>query len=127
MEDYLTQNIPQVGLRVISFNDMSIVVFSWPHTLMDALSQNAFMEAITLTVQGRDDEVLTPAGGDFDYPLVEFGTHPTEEHKLANRRLGVLGFAGFGLGNPGEPRALRAGLVLCRAAGCSNGRSPGRH
>ncbi|KAL7814937.1 hypothetical protein V8C44DRAFT_324877 [Trichoderma aethiopicum] len=98
IDDYLNRDIPQLGLYVVSFRDKTLVVLYWPHTLMDALGKKALLDAWTLMLQGREDEIISPHGGDSD-PLANLGKYPTEPHKLAFWRLSMVGLAQYGLNN----------------------------
>ncbi|TVY83701.1 Transcriptional regulator sdnM [Lachnellula suecica] len=98
LEDYLNTDEPQLGLRIVSFKDKTLVCLSWPHTLMDALGKSALLHAWTLMLQGRGDEIHIPHGAESD-PLAELGKHPTEPHKLASQRMSLFGLAQYGLSN----------------------------
>lgn len=98
LAQYLSKDVPQLGLHIVSFVDRTIVVIYWPHTLMDALGKRAFLNAWVLMLEGRDDEVEAPVGFDTD-PLAELGKHPSEAHKLEKHRLSLLGLASYGMRN----------------------------
>ncbi|KAL6862087.1 hypothetical protein J3F83DRAFT_767708 [Trichoderma novae-zelandiae] len=98
LEDYLNRDIPQLGLHIVSFRDKTLVVIYWPHTLMDAMGKKALLDAWTLMLQGREDEIVPAQGGDGD-PLADLGKSPTETHKLASQRLSVFGLAHYGINN----------------------------
>ncbi|TFB01512.1 hypothetical protein CCMA1212_006195 [Trichoderma ghanense] len=98
LADYLNRDIPQLGLYIVSFRDKTLVVIYWPHTLMDVLGKKALLDAWTLMLQGREDEIVSPQGGDSD-PLADLGKYPTEPHKLASRRLSMFGLAQYGINN----------------------------
>jgi len=98
LDDYLNTDAPQIGLHVVSFKDKTLVCLYWPHTLMDAMGKRALIDAWTLMLQGRADEVLPAHGADVD-PLAELGTSPTEPHKLEAQRISMFGLAQYGLGN----------------------------
>ncbi|KPM45555.1 hypothetical protein AK830_g944 [Neonectria ditissima] len=96
LDDYINSDIPQLGLHIVSFKDATIVSIYWPHTLFDAMGKRALMTAWSFTLQGRQDEILPLCGVDSD-PLEQLGRHPTEAHKLADRRLSTLGMVRYGL------------------------------
>ncbi|RFU77406.1 hypothetical protein TARUN_4823 [Trichoderma arundinaceum] len=98
LEDYLNQDIPQLGLHIVSFKDKTLVTLYWPHTLMDALGKKALLNAWMLMLQGRSNEIVSPQGGDSD-PLADLGKNPTEIHKLAAQRLSMFGLAQYGISN----------------------------
>ncbi|KAL7928930.1 hypothetical protein V8C35DRAFT_284815 [Trichoderma chlorosporum] len=98
LEDYLNRDIPQLGLHIVSFEDKTLIIIYWPHTLMDALGKKALLDAWVLMLQGRSDEIVAPQGGEND-PLANLGKSPTEAHKLATRRLSMFGLAQYGISN----------------------------
>ncbi|KUJ12620.1 uncharacterized protein LY89DRAFT_757174 [Mollisia scopiformis] len=98
LDDYLKGDIPQLGLHIVSFKDKTLVCLYWPHTLMDAMGKSTLLEAWSLMLQGRADEIVTPQGTDID-PLADLGKNPTESHKLVNQRLSMFGLAQYGVSN----------------------------
>jgi hypothetical protein len=98
LDDYLNADIPQLGLHIVSFKDKTLVCLDWPHTLMDAMGKRALLDAWTLMLQGRSDEIVSPQGTNVD-PLADLGKNPTEPHKLAGERLSMFGLAQYGVSN----------------------------
>lgn len=102
-QDYLTKDIPQLGLHVVSFTDKTVVTLYWPHTLMDAMGKRALLDAWMLMLQGRADEVPVPEGRDDGHdPLATLGLSPTEPYVLADKIITVPGMVGYGLRNIGN-------------------------
>ncbi|KAF2179167.1 hypothetical protein K469DRAFT_741698 [Zopfia rhizophila CBS 207.26] len=97
LNDYINADRPQLGLHIVSFKDTTFVSLYWPHTLCDAMGKKAILDAWSLIIQGREDEVRAPHGAEFD-PFTKLGTNPTEEFKLAPRRMGTFELVGYGLG-----------------------------
>lgn len=118
LEDWLTSDRPTLGLHVTSFLDKTMVVLYWPHLTMDAMGQQAVLEGWIKVLDGRENEIATPVGFDYD-PLGEVGKHPTEPHKLASQRMNMLSMVGYGLlnivGLGLSPREIR---MLCIPAVC---------
>ncbi|KFY99647.1 hypothetical protein V498_00599 [Pseudogymnoascus sp. VKM F-4517 (FW-2822)] len=56
LEDYLN-GVPQLSLHITSFDDATLVALSWPHTLMDAMGQQALLHGWSLVLAGRESEV----------------------------------------------------------------------
>ncbi|KAJ9133731.1 LysR family regulatory protein [Pleurostoma richardsiae] len=112
LDDYLNADIPQLGLHIVSFKDKTAVCMYWPHTMMDAMGKRALLDAWMLILNGRGDEVVVPQGADTD-PLAEFGKHPTEPYKLADRHLSLLGLAGYGLSNIINFTKTQENRVVC--------------
>ncbi|CAI4215950.1 unnamed protein product [Parascedosporium putredinis] len=96
INDYLTQDRPQLGLHVTSFADATLVCISWPHTLWDAMGRREFLLAWTSLLAGREDQVLPLNGFDVT-PLSEFCNDPKEEYKLLPKRLSIAQLIIFGL------------------------------
>jgi hypothetical protein len=97
LSDYTQSDIPQLGLHIVSFDDKTLVTMYWLHTLMDAMGKSALLDAWTLILQGREEEVRVPVGVDID-PLEQLGRDPTERHKLEEQRMGIWGMLSWGLG-----------------------------
>lgn len=57
LDEFLANDTPQLSLHVTSFNDATLVGLSWPHTLMDALGQQALLRGWSLVLAGRESEV----------------------------------------------------------------------
>ncbi|KAH6658522.1 hypothetical protein BKA67DRAFT_656711 [Truncatella angustata] len=96
LNHYLDEDIPQIGLHIVSFKDKTLVTLYWPHTLMDALAKQAFLKAWVLVLQDRADEVALPVSAHSD-PLSKLGIHPNEPHKLLAHRMSMLNLVGYGL------------------------------
>lgn len=96
LADYIDVDRPQLGLHIVSFSDTTLVSLYWPHTLFDAMGKKALLDAWTLMIQGREDEVEAPYGTDFD-PLDTLGTDPAQAHRLEGQRMGLLGLLGYAL------------------------------
>ncbi|KAK2729386.1 lysR family regulatory protein [Colletotrichum kahawae] len=103
LNHYLTSDTPQLGLHIISFSDATLVTLYWPHTLFDAFGKKALLDAWVLMLQGRDDEIPSPYGGDapgvdFD-PLAKLGCQPTEPYKLGSQLMSSLSLGAWAIGN----------------------------
>lgn len=98
LDDYTTTDRATLGLHVTTFLDTTCMTLYWPHLAFDAMGKKAILEAWTMALQGRDDEIPLPQGYDSD-PLAELGTQATEPHLLAGRRVGNWGMAGYALRN----------------------------
>lgn len=112
MGEYLNQDIPQLGLCIITFKDKTLVTLYWPHTLMDAMGKKALLNAWTLILQGRDDEVVPPQGDGGD-PLADLGKNPTEPYGLSNRRLSMFSLAKYGIRNIGDFFRTQENRMVC--------------
>lgn len=94
LDDYIYSDRPELGLRVVSFKDKTVVVMHWIHLAFDAMAQKSLFDAWMLTLQGREDEIPEPLAPD-DYVLRDLGKNVTEEHALAGVRVGMLGLVSW--------------------------------
>ncbi|KAM0530012.1 hypothetical protein ACHAPS_000651 [Verticillium nonalfalfae] len=91
---------PQCSFLVTSFTDQTIVTLTWPHTLTSVMGLSSLMEAWSLMVAGREDEIL-PFGGaeeDFMDKLGGEDQDETEPFALQDRLLQGLSLVRFVLG-----------------------------
>ncbi|ORY59544.1 uncharacterized protein BCR38DRAFT_412555 [Pseudomassariella vexata] len=95
LADYLNSDEPQLGVHIVSFDDATLVSISWPHTLFDAGGLKGLLDAWSLVLRGRPDEVLPTHSIESD-PLAELGRNATEPCKVADRQLGQWGMMSFG-------------------------------
>ncbi|KAH7095569.1 hypothetical protein FB567DRAFT_32568 [Paraphoma chrysanthemicola] len=96
-EDYISLDIPQIGLQIMSFDDATLVTITWLHTLLDAMGQDALIRAWIAVLEGRDSDVPDFAGYDTD-PLATLGNtdiSPQEEFVLAPKLLKGLSMLQF--------------------------------
>ncbi|KAL7787061.1 hypothetical protein V8C37DRAFT_274641 [Trichoderma ceciliae] len=112
LEDYLNQDIPQLGLHIMSFKDKTLITLYWPHTLMDAMGKKSLLDAWILMLQGRSSDIVSPQGGDSD-PLANLGKSPTEPYKLADQRLSIFGLAQYGLNNVLDLFRVQENRMVC--------------
>lgn len=57
IEEMIQQNLPQISLHITSFNDATLVALTWPHTMMDAIGQQALLHAWSLVLAGEEKKV----------------------------------------------------------------------
>ncbi|UKZ75596.1 hypothetical protein TrVFT333_003284 [Trichoderma virens FT-333] len=100
ISDYLTSDRPVLGLRVNSFTDKTLVVLQWQHVAFDALGMQYVVEGWSSMLWGKADAIPTPSGFDTDpFDALAQGSRPvTEQHVLADRRVGLGGMLQWGLG-----------------------------
>jgi hypothetical protein len=67
LHDYLSGDVPQLSLHIVSFNNATTVGLSFPHTLMDAMGQQALLRAWSHVLAGREAEVPLVLGAHEDY------------------------------------------------------------
>lgn len=83
LNDYIYSDRPELGLRVVSFKDKTVVVLHWLHLAFDAFAKRSLLDAWVLALEGRDDEIPEPLDPG-TYPLEDLGKNPTEKHALAD-------------------------------------------
>jgi hypothetical protein len=94
LDDYLYTDRPQLGLRVVSFKSSTIVVLHWLHLAFDATAKRSLLDAWTLMLQGKEDEIPEPLAPD-NYVLENVGKNPTKPHVLADRRVSMGGLVSW--------------------------------
>ncbi|KAK2041014.1 hypothetical protein LZ31DRAFT_603027 [Colletotrichum somersetense] len=89
LKDYLYSDRSELGLRIVSFKDSTIIVLHWIHLAFDAVAKRSLLEAWSLALDGKYDEIPEPLLPN-SYPLEALGkTNPP--HVLAHRRMSVFG------------------------------------
>ncbi|KAL8832589.1 MAG: hypothetical protein Q9191_000158 [Dirinaria sp. TL-2023a] len=96
LKDYIYTDHPMLGLHVVSFTDATLITLSWIHVLLDAMGRKALLDAWSLMLQGRDDQVLALYGVETD-PLATLGSRPVEPYRHSCRQLGTWQMMIFGL------------------------------
>ncbi|KAK8086052.1 hypothetical protein PG994_001026 [Apiospora phragmitis] len=106
LEDYLRpdDDTPVLGLHVVTFRDATLVCLRGSHVLFDAMGRRELLDAWSLTLQGRDDEVAPLMERD---PMASLGAQapedtepcalPIEPYKHAEKQLGLRQFITLGL------------------------------
>ncbi|KAG9252705.1 uncharacterized protein F5Z01DRAFT_223297 [Emericellopsis atlantica] len=100
IKDYLTSDRPVLGLRVNSFTDKTVVVLQWQHVAFDALGMQYVVEGWSNMLWGKEADIPTPCDAKSDpFDAIAKGTRTaTEQHVLADRRVGLVGILRWGLG-----------------------------
>lgn len=96
IDDYLYHDRPALGLHIVSLKDATLVTLHWLHIACDAMGMEALVRGWVLAMKGLP--ILGQQGFDND-PLLELGTHPTEEHVLANDRMSSWAMTEYGMRN----------------------------
>ncbi|WYZ36908.1 hypothetical protein EsH8_II_000414 [Colletotrichum jinshuiense] len=94
LDDYISRDIPQLGLHVVSFNNATLVSLNWIHTLFDAMGRQELLAAWTAMLDGREEDIKPFHGFDKD-PLADLGTKSTEENVLVDKLLSKWQMAWF--------------------------------
>ncbi|KAK3290462.1 uncharacterized protein B0H64DRAFT_59197 [Chaetomium fimeti] len=101
LADFIHRDVPQLSLRITSFNDATLVGLSWPHTLMDVMGQQALLRGWSLVLAGREADVPPVLGAREDAICAAadsvVGEMEKEEFHLGKKRLGGFGLVKFGL------------------------------
>lgn len=75
LDDYLTSDLPQLTLNVVSFTDATLVSLCWPHIAADAMSLRDLATAWGLVLAGRESEI-PPMLSSGDDPMASVGKDP---------------------------------------------------
>ncbi|KAM3496829.1 hypothetical protein MY10362_009801, partial [Beauveria mimosiformis] len=62
VDGYVARRLPQLGLRVVSFSDVTLLVVSWPHTALDGGSMRDLLEAWSLALAGKEGSIKPVLG-----------------------------------------------------------------
>ena len=94
-EDYIYSDQPQISAHVVSFDDATLLSFTWGHWILDAMGKAAFLNAFQLVLNGQEEQVPAFRGFDFD-PMEDFGVQvPPVKHVLADKIVKGFGFYSF--------------------------------
>lgn len=85
LDDLLYTDRPVLGLHIVSFTDATLITISCSHVLFDAIGRKDLLDAWSLMLQGREDEILHLHGVETD-PMATLGTHPTEPYRHADQQ-----------------------------------------
>lgn len=85
IEDYLSSDVPQLFIHVVTFTDTTLITVTFPHTLFDAMGLSYFLQAWTAILSGHEDRIPPFLG--FDEDIIEAKTEyvPAEQHVLAKQ------------------------------------------
>lgn len=72
LNDFLNQDVSQLGLHVVTFHDATLVSVTFPHTMCDLLGLQAIVDNWVRVLSGRQDEVV-PLAGVHEDPLARVG------------------------------------------------------
>jgi hypothetical protein len=72
LSDWIYTDKAQLGLRVVNFQDATLVTMTWLHSLLDGMGRRALLDAWIAVLEGRDEDVPEFWGYDFD-PLEKLG------------------------------------------------------
>ncbi|KAH8707556.1 hypothetical protein GQ44DRAFT_817332 [Phaeosphaeriaceae sp. PMI808] len=98
MEDLLSGDIPQISVHITSFTNATLIALMWPHTLMDVMGHQAFVNAWSLVLAGRESEVppLLGAREDKLCAIIDASVEKPEEYMLKSKQLKGLAMLKFG-------------------------------
>ena len=96
LEDYLYSDRPVLALHIVSFTDATLVTLSWTHVVLDGMGRKALLDAWSLMLQGREDEIPPLHGLEVD-PLATLGLNSTDQYKHAGAMFGFWQMVVFGL------------------------------
>ncbi|GJC90025.1 transcriptional regulator sdnM [Colletotrichum liriopes] len=98
LNDYLYTDRSELGLRIVSFKNATVIVLHWIHLAFDAIAKKPLLEVWPLALKGKRDEIVKPLPLDA-YALEDVGKTSTKPHVLADRQMSVFGIAWWVLRN----------------------------
>lgn len=83
LDDYLSADIPQLAIHVVTFTDTTLITVTFLHTVFDAMGLRYFLQAWTDVLSGAEDTIPPFLG--FDEDTIEIKTEdvPPEQHVLS--------------------------------------------
>ncbi|KAL8791123.1 MAG: hypothetical protein Q9195_006067 [Heterodermia aff. obscurata] len=96
LDDYISTDRPMLGLHIVSFADATLITLSWSYALLDGMGRKALLDAWSLMLQGREDEILPLHGVQTD-PLIMLGQHPMQPYKHVDKRMSTWQLIVFGV------------------------------
>ncbi|KAL7905485.1 hypothetical protein GGI35DRAFT_488403 [Trichoderma velutinum] len=78
IDEFLFSDRPQLLVRVVTFEDATLISVSWLHTFMDGMALRELYTHWIAVMEGREHDVQPLHGFDFD-PLITLGTEPKED------------------------------------------------
>ncbi|RHZ55808.1 acetyltransferase sphE [Aspergillus thermomutatus] len=89
LEGWLCSDSPQLGVRIIAFQDATLMTVSFLHSLMDMMGLNAVLDAWSAVLRGQEDEVKPFVGFSHDplAGLAETKNKPLQKYVFANTLL----------------------------------------
>ncbi|RDA86310.1 hypothetical protein CP532_5659 [Ophiocordyceps camponoti-leonardi (nom. inval.)] len=98
VDGYVARCLPQLGLRIVSFSDTTLLVVSWPHTSLDAGSMRNLLEAWSLALAGKEESIKPVLGAREDIVWSLAGKFTEDQLRpdvLKDRRLKGISYLVF--------------------------------
>ncbi|KAE8135209.1 hypothetical protein BDV38DRAFT_285042 [Aspergillus pseudotamarii] len=86
IKEIIQEQTPLTTLHITSFTDATIVVFSWPHVLMDAMGTRSLLHNWSLVLNGKEEEVSALASAREDIIGTELEKKEQTEDLLNDRK-----------------------------------------
>ena len=87
MEGWLSSDRPQLAIRIITFQDATLLTVTFLHTLMDTMGLHSILRGWSVVLSGREDEVPVFVGFNHD-PLAGLSeTNPSQPYIFADKLL----------------------------------------
>lgn len=86
-KDWINLDIPQLGLRIVTFNDATCVTITFLHSLTDAMGLVAILRGWLAILHGKEEEVPPFIGSDTDPMLSVLEKKPPPRWILADKIL----------------------------------------
>lgn len=66
VDGYIARSLPQLGLRITSFKDVTLLAVTWPHTALDGASKRDLLQAWSLSLAGKVEKIKPALGAHDD-------------------------------------------------------------
>lgn len=87
MEGWLSSDSPQLAIRIITFQDATLLTVTFLHTLMDTMGLHSILQGWSAVLRGQEDEVPILVGFNHD-PLAGLSeTKPSQPYIFADKLL----------------------------------------
>ncbi|KAI2787685.1 hypothetical protein POX_f08060 [Penicillium oxalicum] len=82
LADYLSADVPQLFIHIVTFTDTTLLTITFPHTIFDAMSLSYFLKSWTSILAGQKDQVAPFLGFSEDIFAAKSTADyiPAEEH-----------------------------------------------
>ncbi|OAA74946.1 alpha/beta hydrolase fold-3 [Akanthomyces lecanii RCEF 1005] len=79
LQEHMERGLPQLGLHISTFKDVTLIELTWPHTVMDGTGQRELLAAWSLALADREHEIKPLAGAREDVAWHIAGQYTDEQ------------------------------------------------
>ncbi|KAM3432748.1 hypothetical protein MY4824_006383 [Beauveria thailandica] len=96
LADHISRGLPQLGLHVTTFCDVTLMELTWPHTVMDGTGQRDLLATWSLALAGRAHDIPPLAGAREDVPRRIAERYADARQRLEDDVMQGKALTGFG-------------------------------